>query len=113
MKGALELLSKATTRKVAILGDMFELGENEKQLHYEVGTFASTLTLDQIICIGSLANHIYKGYLDAGFSNILHFPTKDDFFEEIDKLLSLNDTILLKASNGMAFSQIVDIIKER
>jgi len=113
MKSALELLEQAETRKVAILGDMFELGPEEEKLHYEVGCFAGDKNIDQIICIGSLSKHIVEGCKSRGFENILHFPSKNKFFEQIDKILSLNATILLKASNGMAFSEIVAIIKER
>jgi len=113
MKSAIELLEQAETRKVAILGDMFELGPEEEKLHYEVGLFAGDKNIDQIICIGTLSEHIVEGCKSRGFENILHFPTKIKFFEQINKLLSPNDTILLKASNGMAFSEIVAIIKER
>jgi UDP-N-acetylmuramoyl-tripeptide--D-alanyl-D-alanine ligase len=112
MKSALGLLEQATTRKVAILGDMFELGAEEENIHYDVGIFAGDRNLDLIICIGPLAKNIYQGCQSRGFENSLYFPTKNDFFENIYKLLNSNDTILLKASNGMAFSEIVAIIKD-
>jgi UDP-N-acetylmuramoyl-tripeptide--D-alanyl-D-alanine ligase len=112
MKSALELLEHATTRKVAILGDMFELGPDEEKMHYDVGVFAGDRNLDLIICIGSMSKHIYQGCNDRDFKNILYFPSKDEFFGQINKILHLNDTILLKASNGMAFSEIVAIIKD-
>lgn len=54
MKASLNVLNEANTRKVAILGNMYELGENEKQLHREVGIHAANLSIDVVICIGEL-----------------------------------------------------------
>ena len=113
MKSALELLEKANTRKVAILGSMFELGEEEEQMHFEVGAFAGDRDINLIVTIGALAEHINHGCKSRSHKNVIHFHTKDEFFKQIDEILNLNDTILLKASNGMAFSEIVAIIKER
>ena len=112
MKGAIELLTHANTRKVAILGDMFELGLEEESMHFEVGAFGGEKDLDLVICIGSLSKSTYEGFKSKHFENVLHFETKDDFFKNMNELLKVEDTILLKASNGMAFSEIVAILKE-
>lgn len=61
MKAAIDLLSMANTRKVAILGDMFELGNNEKALHEEIGTYAAYHKIDCVICVGNLCRHMYDG----------------------------------------------------
>ena len=53
MKASLGILKDAMGRKVAILGDMGELGENEKELHKEVGTFAGNCGIDLLICVGT------------------------------------------------------------
>ena len=42
-----------------------------------------------------------------------YFETKDDFFEQADRILNPKDTVLVKASNGMKFSEIVNVLKER
>lgn len=55
MKASLDVLSTALTRKVAILGDMFELGTKELLLHREVGTYAAEKKLDLLCCIGTLS----------------------------------------------------------
>ena len=106
MKAAVELLDTAKTRKVAILGDMFELGEDEKKLHYEVGSFISHKNTDVIICIGDLAKEIYLAAKE-GSAKCYHFKTKADMMADASKLICEKDTILIKASHGMGFNELV------
>lgn len=106
MKAAVELLDTAKTRKVAILGDMFELGADEKKLHHEVGSFITHKNIDVVICIGNLAEEIYLG-AQAGSAKCYHYKSKADMMAQAELLLCENDTILLKASHGMGFSELV------
>lgn len=110
-KASLDVLATADTRKVAILGDMFELGENEKALHYEVGKHAAEKKIDLTICIGNLSEETARGVVEVGGS-VLHFETKDAFFAQMKNLLKKEDAVLVKASHGMAFAEIVDSLKE-
>lgn len=113
MCAALDLLSTALTRKVAVMGDMFELGEEEKEMHARVGAYAVERKTDVVICIGTLAKFMYqeavrtaeKEGTDAG--NIYYFPRKKDFLEKADSILKEKDTILVKASHGMAFEELI------
>ena len=109
-KASLDVLATADTRKVAILGDMFELGENEKELHYGVGKHAAEKGIDLVICIGELSENTAKGASDAG-SAVKHFETKADFLVDAEMLLQKGDTILVKASHGMEFPEIVEQLK--
>lgn len=117
MCAALDLLASALTRKTAIMGDMFELGENEKEMHERVGAYAVAKGIDVILCVGRLAENIYEGALkkarETGISaeNIYYFQEKKDFFERAD-ILCKGDTILVKASHGMAFDEIVRVLEE-
>ena len=61
MKAAIDLLATAPGRKVAILGDMFELGENERAMHREVGQYAAEKGIDLILCVGGLSSEMYEG----------------------------------------------------
>lgn len=106
-KASLDVLATADSRKVAILGDMFELGENEKQLHYEVGVHAAEKKIDLVICIGALSAETARGVGKA-----IHFATKGDFFAQAEKLLKKGDTVLVKASHGMEFPEIVEKLKQ-
>ena len=67
MKASLDILKDAMGRKVAILGDMGELGENEKELHREVGTFAGNCGIDLLICVGTLAKEIAEAAKEAAY----------------------------------------------
>ena len=110
MKASLDVLATADSRKVAILGDMFELGENEKQLHYEVGVHAADKKTDLVICIGELSKETAKA-VASGDSKVCYFETKAAFLKEADGLLQKNDAILVKASHGMEFPEIVEYLK--
>lgn len=114
MKASLEVLNNANTRTVAILGDMFELGAKEKEMHYDVGEFASALGINSLISIGSLSQHMAEGAIsEDSKTEIHHFGTKAEFFEKIDSLIKRGDTILVKASHGMEFPEIVEALKKR
>ena len=106
MKAAIELLETANTRKVAILGDMFELGEDEKKLHHEVGSFIIHKNIDAVICIGTLTEEIYLA-AKKGSAQCYYFKTKQDMMSQADQLIRENDTVLIKASHGMEFNQLV------
>lgn len=109
MKASLDVLSYASTRKVAILGDMFELGGSASERHYQVGEHAAEAGIDMLCCIGELSEFIAKGATETNPNVIVHcFETKDDFLKVCPELISMNDTILVKASHGMEFPEIVE-----
>ncbi|MCR5527125.1 MAG: UDP-N-acetylmuramoyl-tripeptide--D-alanyl-D-alanine ligase [Lachnospiraceae bacterium] len=108
MKAALNMLMLANGRKVAIMGDMFELGENEREMHHEVGCYASETGVDVIVAIGGLGEEIYRGALECGKSEKHYYKTKEEFFGDMNNVLKNGDNILVKASHGMHFEEIVE-----
>ena len=130
MHSSLDILEKSNGRKVAILGDMGELGTNERELHQQLGRFIARKDIDILICIGRLAKNIYLGCLEAmeadtkdmpedikdiytsSHINIMKFDTKDDFFSEMSSILQDEDFILVKSSHFMGFDEVVNKIKE-
>lgn len=113
MKASLDVLSTALGRKVAILGDMGELGSTEKELHYSVGVHAAAKNIDLLICVGELSREIAKGAQKTDPSlNILHFQTKESLLEELPQILKEKDSILIKASHFMQFEQIVKALED-
>lgn len=113
MKSSLDVLACADTRTAAILGDMFELGPKEKEMHYETGVHAAKSGINVLICIGGLSAETARGAADTCEEEgrdmtIRHYASKADFFEEIQDVLNEHDTILVKASHGMEFPEIVE-----
>ncbi len=112
MKAALDVLAKAEGRRVCILGDMLELGEYSPKMHYEIGEYAANLGIELVISMGKLAENIYKGAEDKNENNY-YFENIDALNIAFDKLLEDKDTILIKASRGMHFENIVERILSR
>ena len=108
MKAAIDLLQSANKRRVAVLGDMFELGEEEEKLHYEVGQYTKG-KVDVLICVGDLAKHIYEGAVEQKEEGMIlfHLKEKEEIYSYLEQILMPQDTILLKASHGMGFADIV------
>jgi UDP-N-acetylmuramoyl-tripeptide--D-alanyl-D-alanine ligase len=110
MKAALETLAvlPAAGRRIAILGDMLELGPTSEALHRELGTVAAAGGVDQLVCVGSQASLIAEAAGKAGMaaSAILHFPTADAAAAEVQQYLRTGDLILLKASRGIHLETI-------
>jgi len=113
MKAAIDLLGMADTRKVAILGDMGELGSNEIALHKDIGSYAAKSKTDLLICVGDLSQHLYESAcetlaLDDSIEQSVHyFATRDELITTLPSLVKENDTILVKASHFMGFESIV------
>ena len=95
------------------MGDMFELGPNECELHYNTGSYAAEKQIDIICCIGELSRHAYSGAkAHATQSVVLYFETRQEFLEKIQNVIQKGDTILVKASHSMEFPEIVSALKE-
>lgn len=113
MRSSLDVLSKAEGHKVAILGDMGELGTDEKLLHYEVGEYAAEKDIDLLLCVGTLCEEMKKGADSVKDSNteVVHFGKREDLTASLKKYVKAGDTILVKASHFMQFEQVVEAIK--
>ena len=114
MCAAVDTLGYALGRKVAILGDMFELGEESEKLHGEVGDYAAGHGVDSLIFIGSAAKYMYeRARLHEGVE-IRYYPNRELLIaalsDETKEILKPGDTILVKASHGMGFSEVVDYL---
>jgi UDP-N-acetylmuramoyl-tripeptide--D-alanyl-D-alanine ligase len=114
MKAAIDVLAATKGfRKIAILADMFELGENSAGFHAEVGRYAAGSAVDLLIAVGPQAKHIAeaaKGILGA--DKVHYYETKELLIDDIGSMISSGDVILLKGSRGMAMDQVVKKIME-
>lgn len=112
MKASLDVLATLEGRKVAILGDMFELGNYSNDMHYEIGKYAVEKDIDELIFIGDYSYYMLQGAKDniKNNSSINYFKTQDEFINNVDNLLKIGDIILVKASRGMKLENTVDKI---
>ena len=113
MKASLEYLSKSKLkRKIAVLGDMLELGEYSKQLHEKVGVEVAKNKIDILITVGKEAKNILNKAISMGIEkeNAYNFETNEQAIELLNKILKPEDIVLVKASNGMHFNKIIEKI---
>lgn len=99
-------------KRVAVLGDMFELGDNEIRYHKEIGEFLLDKTLDEVVVLGELAQNI-KQVIEANETNIKVYTFTDNEEAAIYLMATMKpeDIVLIKASNGMNLKEIVNILK--
>lgn len=109
MKSSLDVLnSYKSGRKIAILGTMNELGNEAFNSHKDVGEYA-TNKVDKLVAIGN-----YKESFKDGFNgeDIEIYDTKEEFISNVQTLIKENDILLVKASRGMKFEDIVNYIEK-
>ncbi len=115
MKAALDVLSElGSSRRIAVLGDMLELGDWSERAHIETGIQAAKKEIDYIITVGKEAAHIIKGAKDSGFDpkRTAQFTGNSEVIEYLRGLLRQGDAILVKGSRGMMMEQIVQALAE-
>ncbi|MEO0004897.1 MAG: UDP-N-acetylmuramoyl-tripeptide--D-alanyl-D-alanine ligase [candidate division WOR-3 bacterium] len=113
MQSALEVL-RATAPKesrVAILGDMLELGEESRRLHYELGVVAAEIA-DRLVVVGKEAEFVASGALSQGMDQkrLKRYPRSDAVGDDLFDILRAGDTILVKGSRQMALEIVTEKI---
>lgn len=111
MKAALELLSHAKGRSIAVIGDMGELGTDEKQLHREVGLFAGKQNISTVFAAGKLAQEYVKGIRDINTEcELRYFSDRESMTAALLEYVKPGDTVLVKASHFMEFPKVVEAL---
>ena len=110
MKSALELLGKSNNRKIAILGDMLELGEYSEEIHRKIGEDVVNNNIDILITVGNLSIYIKDEALKEGFNkyNIYNFEKQEDTYNLLNNLLKEGDLVLVKGSHGINLDKLVE-----
>ena len=121
MKAALDLLHMTelsevfedAARKVAVPGDMFELGTDEAALHREVGVYAAKKQIDVLVCVGNLCKYMYEGAQAVrSVTNCYYFEDKEALEAQMDTVIQDGDLVLVKASHGMHFEELIKMLSE-
>ena len=107
MKVSLEFLANHTgERKIAVLGDMFELGKYSEELHRKVGQEVVKNNIDILICAGENAKYIIDEVRKNSKIETYFMHNNEEIVEKLSQELKNGDVILVKASNGMKFFEI-------
>lgn len=109
MRSSLDVLSAyKNNRKIAILGDMYELGDESEKSHFEVGRYAKD-KVDTLIVIGKYIKNFKDGFNN---DNIIMYNTKEECIKELENIIKLDDVVLVKASRGVKLENVVKKLEE-
>ncbi|PKM80642.1 MAG: UDP-N-acetylmuramoyl-tripeptide--D-alanyl-D-alanine ligase [Firmicutes bacterium HGW-Firmicutes-14] len=116
VKAALQILDDLgrERRKIAILGDMFELGRRAAEGHREVGEEAAARKVDILVTVGTLAREIAlgAGMAESPPAEIISFNSRSEAVSMLDKLVRQGDVVLVKGSRGMKMEEITRSLEE-
>jgi len=114
VKAALEALAEVADnkRKIAVLGDMLELGEKADLFHNQLGESIASTGVDYLITVGQLARQIALGAIQSGMSgsHVFICDSNDESIEKLEKLLNADDVVLVKGSRGMRMEEIIQAL---
>ena len=111
VKSALKTLSMMEgDRKIAVLGDMLELGEHAVEVHLEIGRTVQESGIDALVAVGELAKLIARGAIDAGMpiSAVSEFEDSAQAANEVPSKVREQDVVLVKGSRAMKMERIVE-----
>jgi UDP-N-acetylmuramoyl-tripeptide--D-alanyl-D-alanine ligase len=114
-KKALEVLAgSAATRRIAVIGEMLELGERSAELHEDVGIAAAQSGIDVVFAVGGApAQALATAAVSAGLAraNVRYFATSDEAADAAAALVTRGDLVLVKGSRGVKTDRVVDRLK--
>jgi UDP-N-acetylmuramoyl-tripeptide--D-alanyl-D-alanine ligase len=109
MREALHYLNVCPTPRIAVLGDMRELGDLSQKMHEEIGKLAAELAIERLITVGEDARFIAQAAVAQGLAQdqVNSLNSHDEAAELLNKQLKAGATVLFKASRGMHFEKII------
>lgn len=111
IKSSLEiLLKKEGNRKIAVIGDVLELGSYSEEIHTDIGKELLNSNLDYIVTIGNETNYTDKYLKEHNYLNLYHFVNEKESYQTINNLLQKGDVVLLKGSHAMNLGNIVSYL---
>lgn len=99
-------------RRIFVMGDMLELGEQSQHIHYETGERAAAQSFDHIYCYGKESEATVQGAKASGYDKISHFTDKNQLTKTLLDELKPNDTIWFKGGRGMKLEEVIAQIYE-
>ena len=112
MKASIDVLNMAIGRKVAVLGNMGELGDTAEAVDADVGTFAADAHVYLVCGLRALPRCLVEAASRGANTEALWFADNESFIQAIPDIIKDGDNVLVKASHGMNFPQIVHALEE-
>ena len=101
---------KAPGKRIAVLGDMLELGKQSGELHAQIGAMVPEMNFDLLLTVGKDARNYVKGAKAKGMKAVFHFDSVDDIIEFLKGTVAEGDVLLVKGSRGMHMERVVDAL---
>lgn len=113
MASSLATLARVTGRRVAILGEMLELGDGSAEEHRRIGRIAAELEIEILVAVGRTSKELAEGALAGGLhsGSIFAFTDKKSALPALKDILREGDSVLVKGSRGVALEEVVEGIK--
>ncbi len=113
-QAALKMLSTVNaSRKIAVLGDMLELGSISEEAHRNAGLIAAKNKIDILMTYGELSQETAKRAVGCGVPEVYSFLDKAELADKLTQVLTQGDAVLFKASRGMALEDVINTLYER
>lgn len=101
---------KTSGKRIAVLGDMLELGKESANLHAQIGAMVPEMNFDLLITVGKDARNYVRGAKSRGMKAVFHFGSVQDVIEFLSDTVAEGDVLLIKGSRGMHMEQVVNAL---
>jgi UDP-N-acetylmuramoyl-tripeptide--D-alanyl-D-alanine ligase len=101
---------KTTGKRIAVLGDMLELGKESANMHAQIGALVPEMNFDLLLTVGKDARNYVKGAKSRGMKAVFHFDSVQEIIEFLGDIVSEGDIFLVKGSRGMHMEQVVEAL---
>ena len=99
-------------KKIVVLGDMLELGDQEVQFHYEVGKLIDPAKISHVFTYGRLGAQIAEGAeINFPGERVKAYHNKEELVKDLQAVVGNNDVVLVKASRGMKLEEVITMLK--
>jgi len=97
-------------KRIAVLGDMLELGKESGNLHKQIGALVPEMNFDMLLAVGKEAKKYVEGAKSRGMKNVQYFETVPEVINELSEIVAEGDILLVKGSRGMHMEQVVEAL---
>ena len=107
------LCTVANGRRIAVVGDMLELGSYSETAHRVIGEYAAEKKIDLLYTLGENSKYTADSARLGGLKNVFEFTDKQDLADALIQELKDGDTVMFKASRGMKLEDVFNIVYEK